>query len=213
MAFVECMIETLPGLALERELWQRDIRLVAGVDEAGRGALAGPVMVGVVILPDRSDLEWSLGGVRDSKQMTPHQRTVWAAKIKEIALAWSVGAAQADEIDALGILPATRLGVTRALQSLPFQPDFLLMDYLPCPGLTVPHRMMPKGESHSLSIACASVLAKTERDSVMQLLDGQYPGYGLARHKGYGTALHRAAIRALGYSPIHRRTFVFSEDR
>ncbi|MCS6994391.1 MAG: ribonuclease HII [Anaerolineales bacterium] len=207
------MIETLPGLALERELWQRDIRLVAGVDEAGRGALAGPVMVGVVILPDRSDLEWSLGGVRDSKQMTPHQRTVWAAKIKEIALAWSVGAAQADEIDALGILPATRLGVTRALQSLPFQPDFLLMDYLPCPGLTVPHRMMPKGESHSLSIACASVLAKTERDSVMQLLDGQYPGYGLARHKGYGTALHRAAIRALGYSPIHRRTFVFSEDR
>ncbi|MCX7756690.1 MAG: ribonuclease HII [Anaerolineales bacterium] len=207
------MIETLPGLALERELWQRDIRLVAGVDEAGRGALAGPVMVGVVILPDRSDLEWSLGGVRDSKQMTPHQRTVWAAKIKEIALAWSVGAAQADEIDALGILPATRLGVTRALQSLPFQPDFLLMDYLPWPGLTVPHRMMPKGESHSLSIACASVLAKTERDSVMQLLDGQYPGYGLARHKGYGTALHRAAIRALGYSPIHRRTFVFSEDR
>lgn len=213
MAFVECMIETLPGLALERELWQRDIRLVAGVDEAGRGALAGPVMVGVVILPDRSDLEWSLGGVRDSKQMTPHQRTVWAAKIKEIALAWSVGAAQADEIDALGILPATRLGVTRALQSLPFQPDFLLMDYLPWPGLTVPHRMMPKGESRSLSIACASVLAKTERDAVMQHLDGQYPGYGLARHKGYGTALHRAAIRALGYSPIHRRTFVFSEDR
>lgn len=197
-----------PGLHLEAELWASGVKFIGGVDEAGRGALAGPVMAGVVILPNIPRLSLALSGVRDSKQMTPRQRGVWALKIKEIALAWAVAAASADEIDALGILPATRLAVTRAIQSLPLRPEFLLMDYLHWPGLQNPHRMMPKGERQSLSIACASVLAKTERDAVMELLDGQYPGYGLARHKGYGTGFHRAAIASKGYSPIHRRTFV-----
>lgn len=196
------------GLSLEQELWQRGVKLVGGVDEAGRGALAGPVMAGVVILPNLPRLEDTLSGVRDSKQMTPRQRGVWALRIKEIALAWAVGAASAQEIDALGILPATRLAVTRAIQSLTLMPDFLLMDYLPWPGLLNPHRMMPKGEQHSLSIACASVLAKTSRDSEMERLEEQYPGYGLSKHKGYGTALHRAAILRKGHSPIHRRTFI-----
>lgn len=197
-----------PGLYLERELWDSGVKLIGGVDEAGRGALAGPVMAGVVILPNDSHLGLILSGVRDSKQMTPRQRGVWALKIKKTAMAWAVGAASSDEIDAIGILPATRLAVTRAIQSLALMPDFLLMDYLPWPGLQSPHRMMPRGERQSLSIACASVLAKTERDSAMEWLDGQYPGYGLARHKGYGTEFHRAAILNNGYSPIHRRTFM-----
>lgn len=207
MAAKDGMIET-PGLHLERELWASGVKFIGGVDEAGRGALAGSVMAGVVILPNIPRLGLTLSGVRDSKQMTPRQRGVWALKIKETALTWAVGAASADEIDSIGILPATRLAVTRAIQSLAPMPDFLLMDYIHWPGLQNPHRMMPKGERQSLSIACASVLAKTERDSVMESLDEQYPGYGLSKHKGYGTALHRAAILEKGYSPIHRRTFV-----
>ncbi len=198
----------IPGLRLESELWAGGIKLIGGVDEAGRGALAGPVMAGVVILPNEPHLTLTLSGVRDSKQMTPRQRGIWSFIIKETALAWAVGAASADEIDLIGILPATRLAVTRAIQSLALRPEFLLMDYLPWPGLKDPHRMMPKGESQSLSIACASVLAKTERDAEMIRLDDQYPGYGLARHKGYGTEFHCAALRNYGFSPIHRRTFV-----
>lgn len=207
MAAKDGMIET-PSLHLERELWANGVKFIGGVDEAGRGALAGPVMAGVVILPNNSYLRLTLSGVRDSKQMTPRQRGVWALKIKETVLSWAVGAASADEIDSIGILPATRLAVTRAIQSLTLMPEFLLMDYLHWPGLPNPHRMMPKGERQSLSIACASVLAKTERDSEMERLDEQYPGYGLLKHKGYGTTLHRAAILEKGYSPIHRRTFV-----
>jgi ribonuclease HII len=197
-----------PGLHLEQELWASGVKFIGGVDEAGRGALAGPVMAGVVILPNDSCLGLTLCGVRDSKQMTPRQRGVWALKIKETALVWAVGSASAGEIDEVGILPATRLAVLRAIQSLALMPEFLLMDYIHWPGLQNPHRMMPKGERQSLSIACASVLAKTERDSVMITLDGQYPGYGLARHKGYGTEIHRVAISSQGYSPIHRCTFV-----
>ncbi len=198
----------MPGLQFEQALWADGIKLIGGVDEAGRGALAGPVMAGVAILPNEPCLSRALSGVRDSKQMTPRQRKIWVVKIKETALACAVGAASADEIDSVGILPATRLAVTRAIQSLALKPEFLLMDYIHWPGLQNSHRMMPKGEWHSLSIACASVLAKTERDSVMESLDGLYPGYGLARHKGYGTAFHRAAISNNGYSPIHRRSFV-----
>ncbi len=201
------MIEP-PGLHLETELWASGIKFIGGVDEAGRGALAGPVMAGVVILPNIPRLSLALSGVRDSKQMTPRQRGVWALKIKETALAWAVGAASAQEVDSIGILPATRLAVARAIHSLALMPEFLLMDYIHWPGLQNQHRMMPKGERQSLSIACASVLAKTERDSEMERLDGQYPGYGLARHKGYGTEFHRVAIACNGYSPIHRRSFV-----
>jgi ribonuclease HII len=200
------MVET-PGLHLEQALWQKGIKFIGGVDEAGRGALAGPVMAGVVILPNLPQLGLTLAGVRDSKQMTPRQRGVWALKIKESALAWAVGAASATEIDAIGILPATRLAVTRAIQSLPLMPEFLLLDYIHWPGLKNPHQMMPKGESQSLSIAAASVLAKTERDAVLVALDEQFPAYGLARHKGYGTEFHRAAIQHNGFSPEHRRTF------
>ncbi len=138
---------SFPGLTLEQELWGSGRQYIGGVDEAGRGALAGPVVAAVVILPNRPDLETALAGVRDSKQMTPRQRALWAGRIRAVALAWAVGRAEAEEIDALGILPATRLAVTRALDSLPLRPAFLLMDYLPWPGLAWPHSMMPKGKA------------------------------------------------------------------
>jgi ribonuclease HII len=200
------MIKTSPT-RLEEELWQAGILLVAGIDEAGRGAWAGPVMAGAVILPAQPILFPALAGVRDSKQMTAPQRAAAALRIKQIALAWAVGEASAAEIDALGILPATRLAMTRALAALQPTPQYLLMDYIPWKDLDQPHRIMPKGESLSLSIAAASVLAKTERDSALRALGEQYPGYGLEQHKGYGTARHLNQIRQRGFCPQHRLSF------
>lgn len=194
-------------LTLEHELWQKGIQYIGGIDEAGRGAWAGPVAAAVVILPDDPQIGFTLSGVRDSKRMTPGQREHWALEIQSAALAWSVGMASAAEIDTTGILPATRTAVLRAIQGLPLLPEFLLMDYIHWPGLSNPHLMMPKGESQSLSVAAASVLAKTTRDALMRKLDEQYTGYGFARHKGYGTAFHQGAIRKLGLCEEHRKSY------
>lgn len=198
-----------PDLRLEKRLWRSGLENIAGMDEAGRGALAGPVTVGAVILPNVPRLSSTLSGVRDSKQMTPGQRARWAAALREIARAWSLGWASADEIDSLGISAATRLASERALAALTFVPDFLLTDFRLNPDTDLPLTSLVKGDQKSLSIASASVLAKTARDAVMVELEEQYPGYGLARHKGYGTAFHREAIERLGHSPIHRKTFAF----
>ena len=198
-----------PDLRLEKRLWRSGLENIAGMDEAGRGALAGPVTVGAVILPNVPRLSSTLSGVRDSKQMTPGQRARWAAALREIARAWSLGWASADEIDSLGISAATRLASERALAALTFVPDFLLTDFRLNPDTDLPLTSLVKGDQKSLSIASASVLAKTARDAVMCELDEQYPGYGLARHKGYGTVVHREAIERLGHSPIHRKTFAF----
>ncbi len=199
----------LPNLDYELDLWQRGFFHVAGMDEAGRGALAGPVFVGAVILPpDHPDLSRTLAGVRDSKQMTPPERERRAAAIQSVALAWAVGQASAEEIDALGIVSATRQAAERAIQALGPAPAYLLTDYrLELPGVPIPQLSILKGDCRCLSIAAASVLAKVRRDAFMRGLDGQYPGYGLARHKGYGTETHRAAIHRLGHSPVHRKTF------
>lgn len=197
-----------PGLDFERELWAQGIQYVGGIDEAGRGALAGPVAAAVVVLPNDPYIASTLSLVRDSKLLTASERGRAADVIKAQAVAWGVGFAQSDEIDLLGILPATRLAVIRAVGALPFLPQYLLFDYLHWPDLSNPHLVIPKGETHSLSIAAASILAKTARDSLLCDLDAQYPGYGLARHKGYGTQAHRDAIQRLGPSPIHRRTFI-----
>jgi ribonuclease HII len=202
-----CMTN-VPELRLEQDLWRSGVKFIGGVDEAGRGALAGPVMAGVVILPNDPKIGLTLSGVRDSKQMTARQRSLWAARIKSMALAWAVGSASAAEIDENGILPATRTAVQRAIQSIAIMPEYLLMDYIHWPGLKNPHLMMPKGEWRSLSVAAASVLAKTERDAVLISLAERYTGYGFARHKGYGTAAHRAAIQTMGYCPEHRRSYV-----
>jgi len=198
-----------PDLRLEKRLWRSGLENIAGMDEAGRGALAGPVTVGAVILPNVPRLSSTLSGVRDSKQMTPPQRARWAAILRKIARAWSLGWASADEIDSLGISAATRLASERALAALPLLPNHLLTDFRLNPDTDIPLTSLVKGDQKSLSIASASVLAKTARDAVMCELDEQYPGYGLARHKGYGTIVHREAIERLGHSPIHRKTFAF----
>ena len=197
-----------PDLSHEKKLWCA-YKYVAGLDEAGRGALAGPVCVGAVILPDDNPhLLRTLSGVRDSKQLTPRKRDQLAPRIKEIARAWGLGFASADEIDALGIVPATRLAASRALEAMSFLPDFLLTDFrLELPELDVSQSALVKGDQRSLSIASASILAKTARDKLIVELDTQYPQYGFARHKGYGTLAHRSMIAKLGFSPIHRKTF------
>ena len=199
-----------PDLALETPLWQssQPPRRVAGLDEAGRGAWAGPVAAAAVILPPGgSELLAALAGVRDSKQMTPRQRESWAVKIKAAALAWGVGFAAPAEIDAFGIVPATRLAMQRSLAGLALPPDNLLIDALRLPAVPLPQAAIIKGDARSLTIAAASVLAKTARDALLEALDEQYPGYGLARHKGYGVSAHRAALQNLGPSPIHRLSF------
>jgi ribonuclease HII len=162
-----------------------------------------------VILPDNNPhLMRTLSGVRDSKQLTPRKRDQLAPRIKEIAHAWGIGCASADEIDALGIVPATRLAANRALEAMSFLPDFLLTDFrLELPELDVPQMALVKGDQCSLSIASASILAKTARDALMVGLNTQYLQYGFARHKGYGTLAHRTMIAKLGFSPIHRKTF------
>jgi ribonuclease HII len=197
----------VPDLCHEFSLWQQGISLIAGLDEAGRGAWAGPVSAAAVILSPASDLVERLKGVRDSKQMTARQRTFWAGRIRSAALAWGVGFASCQEIDGLGILPATRLAMQRALQALEIAPEHLLLDAVRLPAVPLPQTALIKGDCKVLSIAAASVLAKTERDRRMAALDAEYPGYGFARHKGYGTAIHRAALEILGPCAEHRMSF------
>ena len=203
-----------PDLHYESNLWTY-YKHIAGLDEAGRGALAGPVAVGAVILPqgDEPLLLQALAGVRDSKQMTPLARETLAPRIQEIALAWSVAFASAEEIDMFGIVPATRTAAMRALNSLSIPPQYLLTDFhLELPQLELSQTSIVKGDVHSLSIASASVLAKTARDALMRELDSHYPNYGLGKHKGYGTQAHRSVMKRWGYSSIHRKTFVLKNN-
>jgi len=199
-----------PPLRYEKELWTLGYKYIGGIDEAGRGAWAGPVAAAVVVFPTDAGILRSLARVRDSKCMTPLQRERAAPIIKSESLAWGIGFSSSQEIDEIGILPATRQAIMRALEMLPFPPEYLLLDYIHWPGLASPHLALPKGESLSLSIAAASVLAKTARDSFMRELEIQHPGYGFDRHKGYGTAGHRAALRRFGMSPFHRKSFSIS---
>ena len=204
-----------PDLTYETNLWPY-YKYIAGLDEAGRGALAGPVAVGAVILPqgDPAFLSSRLHGVRDSKQMTPLERESLAPRIQEIALSWCIGFASPEEIDTLGIVPATRLAALRALEGLSFFPQYLLTDFrLELPQLDIPQTALVHGDALCMSIAAASVLAKTARDALMRELDGQYQGYGLGKHKGYGTQAHRLAMKRMGISPVHRKTFQVKEVR
>jgi ribonuclease HII len=196
-----------PHLRHERALWVNGVLWIAGVDEAGRGALAGPVAAAAVILPQISGLIQEYAGVRDSKMMTPDQREAWAHVIRDTAVTHGVGLASAREIDIFGIVPATQLAVSRAIDTLAVCPDYLLVDYLKLPNIPIPQISLVKGDMRSLSIAAASVLAKTTRDSHLVNLDEQYPDYGFGSHKGYGTASHFEAIRRLGPSPLHRMSF------
>jgi ribonuclease HII len=204
------------SLQLETALLAQGYRCIAGIDEAGRGAWAGPVSAGAVCLPlDRDDLAQSLEGVYDSKQLTAPVRESLIDRIKSTALAWGVGRAEADEIDALGIVPATCLAMRRALEQIADQfpginPDYLLLDAIRWQGFPrkrIPYQAVVRGDSLSLSIASASILAKVARDNWMVEYDAQYPQYGFAVHKGYGVPAHQAALRDFGVSPLHRRSW------
>lgn len=175
---------------------------VAGLDEAGRGALFGPVVGAAVILnPQRR-----IVGLDDSKQLLPDRRAVLAARVREHALAWAVAEIDASRIDAWNIYQASRQALTAALEQLTIQPDYLLIDALHL-DVHIEQKSLIKGDARSVSIAAASILAKTYRDARMQEWDAIYPQYGLARHKGYATADHLEALRVHGPSPLHRHSF------
>lgn len=197
--------KNFPTLEFERKLWKNGYTCIAGIDEAGRGAWAGPVCAAAVILPNDPHLPRILNRVRDSKQMTPLARETWAPHIKDAALAWGVGFTSAEDIDTLGIVPATKLAARRAFENL--LPDYLITDYLIFPEIFLPQTALVKGDQRSLSVAAASVLAKTARDALFLEMNEKYPGYGFARHKGYGTPQHQEAIRQMGLCEIHRKSF------
>ena len=193
----------LSPLHFEQQAHARGYRFVAGIDEAGRGPLAGPVVAAAVILPE----SFNLPGLTDSKQLSEKNRDRLYPLIRTQALAVGIGVARPEEIDRINILQATLRSMERAVGRLNISPDFLLIDgNVPVP-LSLPQQTLVKGDSRSLSIAAASVVAKVVRDRIMCSLDLLHPGYGLAGHKGYGSAAHRAAIAALGPSPCHRRSF------
>jgi ribonuclease HII len=206
--FDRSLLPEAPDLSFEGELWQQGYQNVVGLDEAGRGALAGPVSAGAVVLPSSAiKLHERLAGVRDSKVMTASDREKWAKEIKAAAAGWAVGFASAKEIDQLGIVSATYLAMVRALDQLSCNVDHLLVDFLTLPDVKFPQRALIKGDARSLSIAAASILAKTARDALLINMEDKYPGYAFARNKGYGTEGHRRAIHELGPCPQHRCTF------
>lgn len=180
-----------------------DLVLVCGVDEAGRGPLAGPVSAAAVIL----DPEHSIAGLADSKKLSEKQRDRLAPVIRERALAWAVAHAEVEEIDRLNILQATLLAMRRAVLALHIQPQQVLVDGLHCPQTGIPSQAIVRGDSKVAAISAASILAKTARDALMLQLHEQYPHYGFAEHKGYPTAAHLAALRVHGVSAVHRRSF------
>ncbi len=195
---------TTPTLARESALWAKGFQRVAGLDEVGRGPLAGPVVAAAVILPQGVP---AIEGLRDSKQMTARQRNRVAGVVRDIALAWAVGAASPREIDRLNILKATALAMRRALSLLSPPPDHVLVDGNPFPELRREHEAIVKGDATCLSIAAASVLAKQARDRLMVMLGSRFPVFGWEHNMGYGTAEHIAAIDSNGLTPHHRRTF------
>lgn len=177
--------------------------LVAGVDEVGRGPLAGPVVTAAVIL----DPEYPIEGLMDSKKLSEARREKLAVLIKERSLAWSIGRAEVEEIDEINILQATMLAMQRAVAGLSPAPEHVLIDGNRCPQLTCTAEAIIKGDGLVPAISAASIIAKVSRDNEMVKLDAQYPGYGLAGHKGYPTKSHRDALIELGVTPIHRRSF------
>ena len=194
-----------PDMSFETEARASGFLHVAGVDEAGRGPLAGPVVAGAVILPQHLE---GLPGLNDSKQLTAAKReALFAALLERSDVYCSVGIASTEEIDRLNNLRATHLAMARAVEGLSLRPDFCLVDGLPVKGLPVPHRAIVKGDGRSLSIAAASVLAKVTRDRMMTEADAEFPQYGFAKHKGYGTKVHMEALRKHGPCPLHRRSF------
>jgi ribonuclease HII len=195
-----------PSLVEENGLGAEGYRLIAGVDEAGRGALAGPVVAAAVILPPSPAFAW-LQLVRDSKELPAVKRESLFDLIKQDAVAVSVGIIAPQTIDVIGILNATKIAMCHAIEQLSSPPDYLLIDFLRLPQLRISQKPITRGDKLCLSIACASIIAKVTRDRIMVELDQLHPGYGLADHKGYGTRKHVSCLRQNGPSPIHRHSF------
>jgi ribonuclease HII len=194
-----------PTLDREDELRRAGHRLIAGIDEAGRGAWAGPVVAAAVIL-DPAEVS-HLAGVNDSKQLSPRQRDRLYQIIIDHCVAYGLGQSSGEEIDSIGILPATRLAMQRAVNALAPQPDALIIDAVRLPQVSKPQVVFNFADSISLSVAAASILAKVSRDRLLVELDAQYPAYQFARHKGYGTQIHRAALQSVGPCAVHRQSF------
>ncbi|MDH5528152.1 MAG: ribonuclease HII [Nitrospirota bacterium] len=195
-----------PLWEFERRAWQRGARAIAGVDEAGRGPLAGPVVAAAVILDENDPID----GLNDSKQLSEKKRERLFAEIHTRARSVGVGIVSPAEIDRINILQATLRAMTLAVESLPVggvNADLLLIDALTLPGVPLPQEGIIGGDAKSASIAAASIIAKVTRDRMMLEFEAEYPGYGFAGHKGYPTRAHKEAIVRLGPSPIHRRTF------
>jgi ribonuclease HII len=195
------MTSPRPTWRVERSLQRAGLPRVAGVDEVGRGPLAGPVVAGAVVLP-RSRAGW-LARLRDSKQLAPEERTELAAAVRAHA-DWGLGAASSHVIDQLGIVAATRLAMSRAVRSLRVPPDGLIVDGREVVAGGFPQRSVIDGDALCVSVAAASIIAKVARDELMRGVDRALPGYGFAEHKGYATPEHRAALRRLGPSTAHR---------
>ncbi|MFC1999275.1 ribonuclease HII [Chloroflexota bacterium] len=195
-----------PTFDREWELRDRGYSLIAGIDEVGRGCIAGPVVAAAIILPMEVDLPW-IARVRDSKELSVRQRERLFEEIMVSPAIIGVGAVHNSDIDENGIVRATKVAMAKAVEQLAETPDFLLVDALPLPEISLPQRSIIRGDQLCNSIACASIVAKVSRDYYMKELDHVYPGYGLARHKGYPTKQHLVSLRQLGLSPIHRRSF------
>ena len=200
------MIDSPPTFAEERRLAAGGFHHIAGIDEAGRGPLAGPVVAAAVVLSLDLAAAW-LTRVRDSKQLTEKVRQTLFDHIHQDAIAVGVGITPSEDIDRIGIVPATRRAMRLAVENLMPPPEAILVDYMTLPEIELPQRGITGGDRLCLSIACASIVAKVTRDRMMAGLDEDHPGYGFARHKGYGTREHVASLKRLGPCPIHRRSF------
>jgi ribonuclease HII len=211
LAIPEAVMALRPTFDHERTLWKQGLRLVAGVDEVGRGPLAGPVIAAAVVLPPRARFAW-LADVRDSKMLLAPKREELAEKIRAKALAVGLGIVPPERIDAIGIAPAGRLAMAEALAALTPVPEYALIDAFVLPGVGIPHHGITDGDALSLSIAAASIVAKVHRDHIMTMYDALYPDYGFAHHKGYSTAEHLDALAKHGPCLIHRRSFAPVRD-
>src|SRR6266511_3115935 len=192
----------------EMVLWKSGVRDIAGVDEVGVGPLAGPVVAAAVMFPPETDI----AGVDDSKRLDPGTRATLAEEIRAKASGVGVGTASVEEIDRLNIYHAALLAMQRAVEALPRRPQHVLVDARTVPGIDIPQNPFNKGDGINFTIASASIVAKTERDRMMELLDREFPGYGFASHKGYGTLEHREALQRLGPSAIHRMSFPVMDE-
>ena len=199
-------LSQFPNLDEEDKLKSQGYELIAGIDEVGRGALAGPVVASAVILPHLASLPW-FGLVRDSKELNYRKRESLFDLINREAIAVGIGVVPPQVIDSINILKATRLAMMQAVEKLLKQPSFLLIDRVTLPQCPLPQRGVTRGDKLCLSIACASIIAKVTRDRIMEEFDQVYPGYGFAGHKGYGTRKHISCLQKLGPSPAHRLYF------